>query len=112
MFNCTAESAYSKYDPYLFNTEGKYTHAKEVLFKEWGYTVADAKWLQNEIEKQALEKYTNGDYKLGKLNEHGQHIDIRVEIPRKDKPDIVSFTTGWMVYPDGHIRLNTPYGDN
>lgn len=112
MFNSSAESAYSKYDPYLFNTEGKYTHTKEVLFKKWGYTVADAKWLQNEIGKQALEKYIDGDYTLGKLNDKGQRLNIRVEIPRKNKPEKASFVTGWMVYPDGKIRLVTPYGDN
>ncbi len=110
MFNSSAESAYSKYDPYLFNTEGKYTHTKEVLFKEWGYTVTDAEWLQNEIEKQTLEKYINEDYKLGRLNDTGQRISTKVEIPRKNSSEMVKFTTGWMVYPNGHIQLTTPYG--
>ena len=110
MFNSSAESAYTKYDPYLFNTEGKYTHNKERLFKEWGYTVKDSMWLQNEIEKQALEKYINGDYKLGKLNDKGQRISIRVEIPRKNRSETVFFTTGWMVHPNGQIQLTTPYG--
>ena len=53
----SCKSAYSKFDPYLFNTENKYPHNKEKLFESWGYTVADAKWLQCEIEKQCLEKY-------------------------------------------------------
>ena len=73
----TSDSAYSKFDPYLFNTEGKYPHKKEKLFNEWGYTVADAKWLQDEIEKQGLEKYINGDYDLGKLDYNGQRVSIR-----------------------------------
>ena len=106
----TAVSAYSKFDPYLFNSKGEYTHRKEKLFKSWGYTVADAKWLQNEIEKQGLEKYINGEYELGKLNKEGQRLSITVEIPRKDKEGKVTFVTGWMIYPDGHIRLITPYG--
>lgn len=106
----TSNSAYSKFDPYLFNTEGKYPHNKEKLFKEWGYTVSDAKWLQSEINKQGLEKYISGNYVLGKLNKDGQRISIRIEIPRKDKTEKVSFITGWMVYPNGHIRLTTPYG--
>ena len=63
-----------------------------------------------EVEKQALEKYVSGDYMLGKLNQDGQRISIRVEIPRKDKSETVSFVTGWMVYPNGHIQLTTPYG--
>lgn len=110
MFNSSAESAYTKYDPYLFNTEGKYPHNKERLFKEWGYTVKDSKWLQNEIEKQALEKYINGDYKLGVLNKYGQRINIRIEIPNRSNDNIVSFLTGWTVHPNGQITLNTPYG--
>lgn len=63
-----------------------------------------------EVEKQALEKYVSGDYMLGKLNQDGQRISIRVEIPRKDKSETVSFVTGWMVYPNGLIQLNTPFG--
>lgn len=105
-----ADSAYSKFDPYLFNTEGKYPHHKEKLFKEWGYTVTDAKWLQTEIEKQELEKYVNGEYTLGKLDHNGQRISIRVEISRKDRTSNVSFVTGWVVYPNGKIQLATPYG--
>ena len=62
------------------------------------------------VEKQALEKYVSGDYMLGKLNQDGQRISIRVEIPRKDKSETVSFVTGWMVYPNGLIQLNTPFG--
>jgi hypothetical protein len=110
MFNAVANSPYSKFDPYLFNTEGKYTHSKEVLFKGWGYTATDAKWLQSEIEKQGLEKYINGDYSLGKLDGFGQRITIRVEIPDRKSGGTVSFVTGWMVGPDGQITLNTPYG--
>ena len=87
------------------------THiTKKKLFNSWGYTIGDAKWLQSEIEKQALQKYINGDYILGKLNKDGQRISIRIEIHRKDTGNMVSFVTGWMVYPNGHIQLTTPYG--
>ncbi len=105
-----AKSQYSKFDPYLFNTTGLYTHTKEKLFAQWGYTVDDAKWLQAEMERQALEKYLAGDYTLGKLNKDGQRISIRIEIPRRTGDGTVSFISGWMVYPNGHIQLTTPYG--
>ena len=108
--NAAAVSAYSKFDPYLFNTEGKYPHKKEKLFNNWGYTVSDSKWLQKEIEKQGRERYVSGNYELGKLDKHGQHISIRIEITRKDKAEKVSFITGWMVCPKGTIQLITPYG--
>lgn len=106
----TAQSDYSKFDPYLFNKTSLYTHTKEKLFVQWGYTVGDARWLQAEMEQQAREKYLAGDYSLGKLNKDGQRISIRIEIPRKIGEGTVSFISGWMVYPNGHIQLTTPYG--
>ena len=105
-----AESAYTKYDPYLFNTNGAYCHGKEVMFKKWGYTASDALWLKKEIEKQGLKKYIEGNYVLNKLDKNGQRINIVVSIPRKSGEGIVTFTTGWVVYPNGHISLVTPYG--
>ena len=108
LMNATAYSDYSKFDPYLFNTTGIYLHNKEKLFKEWGYTVDDVKWLQEEIERQAREQYIAGEYTLGKLNWNGQRISIRITIPRKDGTGDVSFITGWMVEPNGKLKLTTP----
>lgn len=105
-----AQSAYSKFDPYLFDVKHEYGHGKNKAFESWGYTVADSKWLQEEIEQQALYKYSSGNYSLGKLNENGQRINIRIELDRKSGSGTVSFVTGWMVEPNGIIRLNTPYG--
>ena len=85
-------------------------HGKNKAFESWGYSVEDSNWLKNEIEKQGLEKYISGDYTLGFLNKDGQRLSIRVEIPRKDRAGMVSFITGWMVYPNGQIQLTTPYG--
>ena len=77
---------------------------------EWGYTAKDARWLQEEIERQARKKYVSGEYTLGKLNWNGQRISIRITIPRKDGSGDVSFITGWLVEPCGNLRLTTPYG--
>lgn len=105
-----ATSDYSKYDPYLFDPKGFYKHNKDKLVASWGYTIHDSLWLKSEIEKQGLQKYIDGDYSLGILNDKGQRISIRVEIPRKIGSGSISFLTGWMVYPSGHIQLTTPYG--
>ena len=80
------------------------------MFESWGYSIGDSQWLQEEFERQALDKYVSGEYTLGVLDKFGQRIHIRIEIPRKDNADIVSFYSGWMVHPDGQIKLNTPYG--
>lgn len=106
----TSISDYSKFDPYLFDPENLYQHGKQKMFENWGYTIEDSQWLKEEFEKQALEKYVSGEYKLGLLNKYGQRISIRIEIPRKDKKDTVSFISGWMVWPNGKINLSTPYG--
>ena len=108
--NAAANSNYTKFDPYLFDPENVYQHGKNKAFENWGYTVKDAKWLQEEIERQAREKYVSDEYTLGKLDIRGQKINIRVTIPRKDDSDDVSFITGWMVLPNGKLKFNTPYG--
>lgn len=110
IMNATAKSDFSKFDPYLFNTTGFYSHGKEKLFAQWGYTVDDASWLRSEMERQAREKYILGDYELGKLNIFGHRINIMIEIPRRDQTGTVSFTSGWMVRPNGELKLSTPYG--
>lgn len=106
-----AKSAYSKYDPYLFDPKGTYKHGKDKLFRLWGYTETDVQWLKEEIERQGLENYLAGRYTLNKLDSNGQRINIVVIIPRKDKHGEATFTTGWIVEPQGTIRLATPYGD-
>ena len=105
-----SQSEYSKFDPYLFDVHRMYKHGKNKAFESWGYTVKDAKWLQSEIEKQGYYKYIAGDYTLGKLNDNGQRISIRIELERKNGAGTVSFISGWMVEPDGLIKLTTPYG--
>lgn len=80
------------------------------MFRSWGYSEADISFLIAEFEKQAYERYISGEYTLGKLNKDGQRISIRIELPRRDHEGTVSFETGWMVYPNGHIQLTTPYG--
>ena len=107
--NTAALSDYTKYDPYLFDPANFYKYGKNKAFESWGYTIADSQWLKDEIERQAREKYARGDYPLGILNTYGQHINIRIEVPRKDGIGKVSIITGWTVYPNGQIKLNTPY---
>lgn len=108
--NATAHSDYSKFDPYLFDPNNFYKHGKNRAFESWGYSISDSLWLKNEIEKQALEKYLSGDYELGKLDKNGQRINIRIELPRKRDSGTVSFVSGWIAYPNGKLKLTTPYG--
>jgi len=108
--NASAYSDYSKFDPYLFDPNNFYKHGKNQAFESWGYSISDSLWLKSEMEKQALEKYLSGNYELGKLDKNGQRINIRIEIPRKRGSGTVSFISGWMAYPNGRLKLTTPYG--
>lgn len=110
--NAVADSTYSKYDPYLFNTTGAYSHGKEKLFEIWGYSANDIPWLKAEIERQALEQYLSGNYSLGKLDRNGQRINIRITIERRDTGAMVTFLSGWMARPNGRLQMTTPYGDD
>ena len=107
--NASANSKYSKFDVYLFNTEGKYNYNKAKLFWDWGYDVEDIPWMKAEWERQAYEKYLAGNYRLNLLDEWGQRINIQIEIPRKDTGEIVRFMSGWLVMPNGKLQLATPY---
>ena len=63
--------------------------------------------MQIAIEKQAVEKYCAGEFQLGGLTEHGQRITILVEL-QSGTGEILTFLTGWMVFPDGRIVNTTP----
>ena len=97
-----------KFSEYVFHP--KNNKGKKELFEVWGYDKADSEMLQRVFEKQAIEKYIQGQYALEKLNEQGQRINIRIRLERKNNDKMVSFISGWMVYPNGKIRLVTPYG--
>ncbi len=108
--NAKAESSINKYVNYLFSPEYCEKNGKNGLFMDWGFTIDDSEYLLKENENQALEKYINGDYILGRLDKYGQRINIKCSIPRKDTKETATYTTAWMVCPNGKIRLITPYG--
>lgn len=79
------------------------------MFEKWGYGKIDAQWLQEEYCRQAQAKYANGEFTLNKLDEQGQRINIEITLPNKSNGGNVTFISGWMVYPNGTIKLATPY---
>ena len=99
---------FRKFSEYIFHPENN--KGKKELFEGWGYDKTDSEMLQKVFEKQAIEKYIQGQYELGKLNEQGQRINIRIKLERKNNDEMVTFISGWMVCPNGEIRLVTPYG--
>lgn len=71
--NCPIE----KFTGYLFSEKYKYK-GKAPLFEKFGYNVNDSVYLKQEYEKQALQKYVNGDYELDVLDYYGQRININI----------------------------------
>ena len=99
----------TKFTDYIFS-EKYISNGKKKLFEILGYTIADSYKLKWEYEKQAREKYINGDYTLQNLDIHGQNINIIIELTNKNGKAI-QFISGWKVYPNGLINCNTPLGD-
>ena len=105
----SAECPQEKFTEYVFSPKYE-NNGKIKLFLSWGYAKIDAAYLIEEFTRQAEEKYASGDFILGLLNEYGQRISIVTELERKDGKGKVKFLSGWMVYPDGVIKLATPLG--
>lgn len=104
-----ANCALEKFTEYVFGEKYE-DNGKIKLFKQLGFTVEDSEYLKSEFEKQAKQKYLNGEYVLGNLNEYGQRITIEIKLKSPIKNDII-LKTGWMVRPLGYITCNTPLGD-
>ena len=53
----------------------------------------------------------NGEYTLGKLDQYRQRIDIEIAVPGTGSAvgKTSHMWSGWMIQPDGNIRLNTPF---
>lgn len=105
----TAICDINKFEKYVFNEDNKINKGKKALFESLGYAKIDSVYLQNEFTEQAKIKYLNGDFILGLLDIYGQRITIEIVLPRKDKIGIFKFKAGFIVYPDGEIKLTTPY---
>ncbi len=109
----SAMSAIEKFTAYIWGAkylnDPENYHGKDKIFEDMGYTVADARFLQQMFCEQAIGNYCNGDYTLGSLGVYGQHISIVIDIPN-DHGGTTKIISGWMVEPNGLIRLATPFG--
>lgn len=103
----TLDFPIEKITGYLFVNEGK-----SKLIKSMGYVMADAQEIYDEIAENAREQYLSGNYILGVFDKSGQRITIHMKLKGKqEKADkIYKFKTGWMVYPNGELHNNTPFG--
>ena len=100
-----------KFSGYIFSE--KYAkNGKKALFESFGYTIENSEWLKTEYERQAKQKYANGDYLIRGLDpKYGQDINIVIDLTTSTGRN-VQFISGWKVHPLGLITCNTPLADN
>ena len=96
-----------KFTEYLFSDKYSWNGKREMFWK-LGFDIEDSENMKSEFDKQAAEKYCNGEYKLGHLDEKGQRIDIEITLTKNERN--IKLITGWMVRPKGLITCNTPLG--
>ena len=103
-FNATCKI--DKFTNYIFDSNKN--KGKKFLFEKYGYSIMDSKWLQEELCRQAQEKYSKGDFVLNLLDEQGQRINIEIVLPNRNGEGSIVFMSGWMVCPNGTITNATP----
>jgi hypothetical protein len=104
-----APASLPKFADYVFK-EGA-THGKAAPFEKLGYNKENSADLARMWEQQGNAKYEAGEYTLGKADQYGQRINIEIEVPGVgDAAGQMSYMkSGWMIQPDGSIKLNTPF---
>ena len=106
--NAKAKCALKKFTDYIFSDNYAW-NGKRDLFEILGFKKEDSEYLQKEYENQAIENYCNSKYKLGKLDEQGQRINIDIKIVKNGRT--IVFNSGWMIRQNGEITNNTPLAD-
>ncbi len=98
-----------KFSDYIFKPGAD--HGKNVVFESLGYTADDSAQLSQIWETQAAQKYASGDFTLGKADQYWQRVNIEIALPGKGTASGQTsyLQSGWMVQPDGSLKLNTPF---
>ncbi len=91
-----------KFELYVFAPKHM-NKGKNKLFTDWGYSIMDSEYLKKEFERQANIAYQAGKYTLEDTIEYGQIINITINLKGH------KIISGWLVYPNGKISLNTPF---
>lgn len=98
-----------KFRDYIFRPGA--THGKDHIFRSLGYDLEHSEELAGLFEQQATLLYEAGDYSMGRLNEFGQRITIKIRLDGigSHTGKTSHLLSGWMLQSDGSITLNTPF---
>lgn len=104
-----ASANISKFSDYIFKPGAK--HGKDRIFTGLGYGKGNSADLVKIFAEQARQKYLKGDYTLGDLDQHGQRVNIIIDLPGigNSAGKVKNMISGWMIRSDGSITLNTPF---
>ena len=86
-----------KFPDYIFKSGAD--HGKNVVFDSLGYTADDSGALSHIWEAQAAQKYSNGEFTLGKADQYGQRVNIEIALPGKGAAtgQTSYLQSGWMI---------------
>lgn len=106
-----AFSPISKFNGFAFKEKG-IKGGKNNPYEDLGFDIDDSEYLAKEYERQAKERYAQGQYVLHKAQtdeskKHGQTINMVIELSWNGKTR--KMLSGWMVHPLGLIVLATPF---
>ena len=101
----------NKFRGFVFQQSG-IKDGKDTPYLDLGFDINDSEYLSKEYERQAKERYAQGQYVLHKKQTEksktfGQTINIMIELTGNGKTR--KMLSGWMVHPLGLIVLATPY---
>ncbi len=98
-----------KFSDYIFNDA--YDDGKKAIFESYGYGKNNSDELASLYQKQAYEQFNAGKYVSKGNNGYGEVISIEINVPGIGNASGNSgiFKTGWLINPDGTIKLTTPF---
>lgn len=95
-----------KFTEYVFDEERN--NGKKKIFESLGYTIEDSEYLQTLYQRLGVEKYCAGEYAFKGTGQYYPRIEIVIELPTKNGGK-QKIKTGWVLLPQGEIRLSTPF---
>jgi hypothetical protein len=98
-----------KFRDYIFMAGA--THGKDHVFRSLGYNQSHSAELAPVYEQQAALKFSQQNFLLRTLDQHGQRINIEIELAGiGEQMGLKSYLiSGWMIRGDNSITLNTPF---
>lgn len=86
-------------------------HGKDAVFRSFGYAAGDSEALANSFAQQGAANFDAGNFMMGNLDQFGQRITIPIRLVGQGDAAgrATTVLSGWMITPEGTVRLVTPF---